>query len=88
MTPNHYLIGQMGVELAPDTVDTMAVSVRRRWRQVQEMICKVWSRWMREYLPSIGSRQKWFQPSKSYSVTVGDVVLVIDPDTPRRDWKH
>ena len=58
LTPNHFLIGQMGGELAPDTVDTTAVSVRRRWRRIQELIRRVWSRWMREYLPSIRSRQK------------------------------
>ena len=40
---------------------------------------------MREYLPSIGSGQKWLQPLKN--LTVGDVVLVIDPDAPRLDWK-
>ena len=62
LTPNHFLIGQMGGELAPDTVDTTAVSVRRQWRRVQKLIHRVWSRWMREYLPSIGSQQKWFQP--------------------------
>ena len=27
LTPNHFLIGQMGGELAPDTVDTTAVNV-------------------------------------------------------------
>ena len=32
LSPNHFLIGQMGGELAPDTVDRTAVSVRRRWR--------------------------------------------------------
>ena len=32
LTPNRFLIGQMGGELAPDTVDTMAVSVQRQWR--------------------------------------------------------
>ena len=85
LTPNHFLIDQMGGELAPDTVDTTAVSVRRRWRRIQELICRVWSRWIREYLPSIGSRSKWFQPSKN--LTVGDLVFVIDPDAPRRDWK-
>ena len=85
LTPSHFLIDQMGGELAPDTVDTTAVSVRRRWRRIQELICRVWSRWIREYLPSIGSRSKWFQPSKN--LTVGDLVFVIDPDAPRRDWK-
>ena len=52
----------MGGELAPDTVDTTAVNVRKRWRRVQELIRKVWGRWMREYLTSIGSRHKRFLP--------------------------
>lgn len=46
LTPNHFLIGKMGGELAPDTVDTTAVNVRKRWRRVQELIRRVWSRWM------------------------------------------
>ena len=70
LTQNHFLIAQMGGELAPDTVDTTTVSVRRRWRRIQELIHRVWNRWMREYLPSVGSRSKWFQPSKN--LTVGD----------------
>ena len=61
----------MGSELAPETVDTTANNVRKRWRRVQELICKVWNR--------------WFLPTKN--LKVGDVVLVIKPDTPRRDWK-
>ena len=40
-TPNHFLMGQMGGELAPETVDTTANNVRKRWRRVQELICKV-----------------------------------------------
>ena len=35
---------------------------------------------MREYLPHIGSRQKWF-------LKIGDVVMVIDPNAARREWK-
>ena len=61
----------MGSELAPERVDTTANNVRKRWRRVQELICKVWNR--------------WFLPTKN--LKVGDVVLVIEPDTPRRDWK-
>ena len=40
---------------------------------------------MREYLPTIVFRHKWFLPTEN--LKVGDVVLVIKPDTPRRDWK-
>ena len=75
----------MGGELAPDTVDTTAVNVRKRWRRVQELIRRVWSHWMREYLTSIGSRQNRFLPTEN--IKVGDMILVIEPDVPRRHWK-
>ena len=85
LTPNHFLIGQMGGELAPQNVDTTGFNPRKRWRRVQELIRKVWQRWMREYLPHIGSRQKWFFPTEN--LKEGDVVLIIDQDAPRRQWK-
>ena len=69
----------MGGELAPDTT---AVNVRKRRRRAQELIRIVWSRWIREYLTSIGSRHKWFLPTDN--IKVGDVVLVIEPDVTRR----
>ena len=37
LTPNHFLIGQMGGDFIPESVDTTAFSPRRRWRRVQEL---------------------------------------------------
>ena len=37
---------------------------------------------MKEYLPAIGSRHKWFLPTEN--LKVGDVVLEIEPKTPRQ----
>ena len=39
---------------------------------------------MKEYLPQIGSRQKWY--CRSDNLRVGDIVVVIDPGTVRRQW--
>ena len=39
---------------------------------------------MKEYLPQIGSRQKWY--FRNDNLRVGDVVVVIDPGTVRRQW--
>ena len=44
LTPNHFLIRKISGELAPDTVDTTAVNVRKRWRRARELIRRVWSR--------------------------------------------
>lgn len=41
LTPNHFLIGHRRRELAPETVDTMATKLRKRWRRVQELIRRV-----------------------------------------------
>ena len=40
---------------------------------------------MREYLLHIGSRPKWFFPADN--IQVGDVVVVIDPNAARQEWK-
>ena len=39
---------------------------------------------MKEYLPQIGSRPKWYFPTDN--LCVGDVVVVTDPGTARRQW--
>ena len=44
LTPNHFLYGQMGEQFAPESVDTMRFNPRKRWRKVQELISRVWSR--------------------------------------------
>lgn len=41
--------------------------------------------WLREYLPHIGSRHKWF--SQQTNLKEDDIVVVIDPNATRRDWK-
>ena len=85
LTPNHFLIGRMGGNFTPENVDSTTFNPRRRWRRVQELTRHVWLRWMKEYLPYIGSRNKWFSPSAN--LKVGDVVMVIDPSAARREWK-
>ena len=53
--------------------DKQDVYVRRRWRQVQYLANLFWSRWIKEYLPFLQSRQKWLMPKRNLS----DIVLVF-----------
>ena len=64
LTPNHFLIGHMGGELVPETVDMTTATLYKRWRRVQELIRRVWHRQLREYLPLIGSRNTEMVPAK------------------------
>jgi len=85
LTPNHFIIGQMGGDFVPEVVDDAPFNPRKRWRRVQELTRHVWQRCMREYLPHVGSRPKWFFSADN--IKVGEVVVVIDPSAARRNWK-
>ena len=39
---------------------------------------------MRELLPGLNARKKWFRTQRG--VQVGDVMLVVSPETPRGNW--
>jgi Family of unknown function (DUF5641) len=39
---------------------------------------------MREFLPSLTERKKWLHGQKN--LNVGDIVIVIEPDTTRGKW--
>ena len=84
LTPNHFLHGQLGGNFAPETVDTTEFSPRKRWRRVQEIISRVWRRWLQEYLPLLSTRPKWTEVVKD--LKDGDVVLVLEPNLPRGRW--
>ncbi|XP_046329965.2 uncharacterized protein LOC124113582 [Haliotis rufescens] len=84
LTPNHFLHGQVGGSFAPESVDTTPFNPRKRWRRIQDLIRHFWSRWMKEWIPSLNRRRKWLthQPD----INVNDIVMVISPNTPRGHW--
>ena len=84
LTPNHFLIGQIGGDFVPESVDTEPFNPRKHWRGLQELTRHVRNRWMKEYLPQVGSRRKWY--FRNDNLRVGDVVVVIDAGTVRRQW--
>ncbi|XP_065196475.1 uncharacterized protein LOC135827967 [Sycon ciliatum] len=83
LTPNHFLIGQVGGQFAPACSES-SFSPRRRWRAVQHLIGQVWTRWMREWVPLLNPAKKWRQELPD--LKVNDVVVVASNDTPRGQW--
>ena len=82
LTPNHFLHGQVGGQFAPDIT---TCNIRKRLRHVQEGMKHFWHRWFREFLPMLGQRKNWYREYRDFRC--GDVVLVIDPDVRRGQWK-
>ena len=86
LTPNHFLMigctkGQL--PLAPCMFNERDV-YRKQWRSVQHLVDQFWVRWLKEYLPELGRRNKWQDAQRS--LKVGDLVLVEHENTPRGVW--
>ena len=84
LTPNHFVHGQVGGQFAPTLVDETDFNPRSRWRRIQELVRHFWQGWLREWLPELIARKKWFHPGGD--LRVGDVVIVMSPDTTRGNW--
>ena len=78
LTPNHFLVGQVGGKFAPEALDREEVfNPWKRWHRVQQLLGQFWKRWRKEFLPSLNARKKWFHPK--HNLKEGDVVS-------RGDW--
>ena len=84
LTPNHLLLLRAGPSLPPGIFTKEERYGHCGWRQVQYMAEIFWSRWLKEYLPSLQKRQKRPKPRRHFMV--GDIVLIVDENSPRCSW--
>ena len=84
LTPNHLLLLRGNPNLPPGLFEKRDCYVKRRWSQVQYLANQFWVRWVREFLPSLNVRQKWYH--KSRNLQQDDVVLLVDESQPRSRW--
>ena len=84
LTPNHFLVGQLGGKFSPEIIDDAPYNPRKQWRRVQELIRHFWGRWLKEWLPALNARSKW--RVERDSLKIGDIVLILSQKTPRAHW--
>ena len=85
LTPNHFLFGGARPYVTTLWVDVKAVeSSENQYRQSQAIVEHFWKRWLKEYVPHLTERRKWTTDRRN--VEVGDLVLIIEPNTPRGQW--
>ena len=70
----------------PGDFQKQGVYCRKQWRIVQHIANQFWSRWRKEYLTNLQTRQKWVKQRRNFRV--GDIVLVKDKDlfATRNSW--
>ena len=83
LTPNHLLMLKGGSAVPPGRFDANDI-YRRRWRHAQHLANTFWRKWVRMYLPELQRRCKWTDTKPNLSV--GDLVLITDMNTPRNLW--
>ena len=87
LTPNRFLIGQMGGDFVREIVETEPFNPKKGAGEESEssQVMSVTDEWKNTCIvPHIGSRQKW--QFGNDNLRVGYDVVVIDPGTVRRQW--
>ncbi|XP_055645616.1 uncharacterized protein LOC129782482 [Toxorhynchites rutilus septentrionalis] len=86
LTPNHFLLGSSSGSKEECSVTTSdSVMLKQSWNKIQGCMDRFWSRWIREYLPVLTKRTKWFGETRN--AQVDDLVLVLD-DTRKNNWNR
>ncbi|XP_062709477.1 uncharacterized protein LOC134288485 [Aedes albopictus] len=84
LTPNHFLLLSSSGMREPEKMPTDAgMALKNSWNMVKHTLDNFWRRWVKEYLPTIIRRTKWFQDVQP--IKVGDLVLVTDENV-RNRW--
>ena len=81
LTPNHFLIGQRSVSF-PSIATDEHFDHRKRYLCAQGYANAIWTRWLREYVPTLNKRRKCHTPSEQ-ELKAGDLVWIVEDSSPR-----
>ena len=84
ITPNCFLMGTTSTQQPPGVFNDQDLCLRKRWRHAQVLANHFWSRWLKEYLPSLALRGKWNRHTPD--VIVGELVFLADLNQQRNRW--
>ncbi|XP_058456945.1 uncharacterized protein LOC131434299 [Malaya genurostris] len=84
LTPNHFIRGTAPNEPAESLLPVNpGQALRDTYKRSQQLAEEMWKKWIREYIPTVNLRTKWFEDIKP--LQKGDLVYVIDGDH-RKCW--
>ncbi|XP_053691773.1 uncharacterized protein LOC128740262 [Sabethes cyaneus] len=84
LTPNHFLRGASpNLPCATFPQTNPAEALRDAFQRSQQLTDMMWRRWIKEYVPSLNQRTKWF--GETHPLRAGDLVYVVDGNN-RKCW--
>uniref|UniRef100_A0A5S6QFS0 Integrase catalytic domain-containing protein n=1 Tax=Trichuris muris TaxID=70415 RepID=A0A5S6QFS0_TRIMR len=84
LTPFYLLTGRVNVHVPPEVLCERNCTISNHWKRAVEIADRFWHRWQREFLPTLQGRSKW--RSHERDLHVDDVVLIVEPTSPRAHW--
>ena len=86
LTPSHLITLKSKVLLPPPgNFQKTELYSRKYWKRAQYCLEVFWSRWQKEYLSNLQSRQKWNTTRRN--MTNNDIVMIKDDQQPRNCWR-
>ncbi|XP_058828010.1 uncharacterized protein LOC131687931 [Topomyia yanbarensis] len=86
LTPNHFLLhGSNGIKQPASEPAITGNVLQDSWKLAQHIGNEFWRRWIREYLPMLTRRAKWFDTVKP--LEPGDLVVIVDEHA-RNRWER
>lgn len=86
ITPNCLLLGTPNAIQSCGPDDEKLWCLRKQWRIANSLKNRFWRRWVREYLPTLTRRTRWFR--RVEPLKQGDLVIMCDEDVSRSQWKR
>lgn len=83
LTPNHILQLSGQILYSPGEFEREDFG-RKEWRFSQQLVDEFWKRFVREVLPELRNRTKWYQDQRP--IETGDIVIVVDDGAARNCW--
>ncbi|XP_052758522.1 uncharacterized protein LOC128202383 [Galleria mellonella] len=86
LTPNHFLLGRSSGLPGPVSLNDGDLLGRSHWRKTLRLADHFWSRWLKEYVPSLTPRRSQNSQLRYSNLSVDDIVLIADANMPRGLW--
>ena len=84
LTPNHFLTSKLTKYFSSNEFPQSDINRRKCWKSVQALANMFWTRFIKEYLPTIQERRKWNKVTRNF--VINDIVLVKNENIPRSFW--
>ena len=82
LTPNHFLLGSLGGAVEPNDLNW---SSKKKWKSIHSLLNKFWEIFKKNYIPELRTKKKWKELNPN--LKKGDIVLELDKDTSRGEWR-